>query len=103
MQIEGGYTESTSTGGLRLSRTPNNRGMNLPCPEELCIHTFSNRQDLDDHLQNGDHLSREVALADECTDDRVKMSWLAGLSGQLSLRKSGKLNKIFIIHSQDIF
>ena len=84
-----------------MSHSPNNRGMNLPCPEELCIHTFSNRQDLDDHLQNGDHLSHEVALVDECTEDRVKMSWLAGLSCQVILRKSGKLNKSFIIHFQD--
>ena len=102
MGIEGGYKESTVMGGLALSSCKNTRGMNYPCPEEACVHTFSSRDQLDVHLQTGDHLSGEADYNVECTQDQVKRSWLSGLSGKVTWRKSGDLNNLNSFHFQNI-
>ena len=93
MMIERGYKESTSL-DLTLNTSSNSRGMNYPCPEEACMHTFSSRDQLDAHLTCGNHLSGEATSETECTVDKVNRSWLQGLNEKVAFRKSGDKNSI---------
>ena len=102
MMIERGYKESTSL-DLTLNTCTNSRGMNYPCPEEACMHTFSSRDQLDAHLTCGNHLSGEAASGTECTEDKVKRSWLNGLSGKVAFRKSGGKNSAMLTYILKIY
>ena len=85
MAVIGGYHESTDQNHDVL-KSKANRGMNFPCPDGNCILTFENEARMKKHLLEENHTFEAGVLA-VSTNDRIKKSWVSGLSGNVTLRK----------------
>ena len=88
MQIDGGYKEAEND-DMKMVLSKIKRGMNFPCPEADCILTFSTRDEMNLHLAAGDHVSFESSKGDVKVEDKVRRSWIKGLSGKVQSRKTG--------------
>ena len=89
MEIVGGYYEATDQ-NFNITVGKKSRGMNYPCPDNLCVLTFSTEDLMKKHVADGVH-TEQGDVAVHSTDDRVKRSWISGLSGNVAVRKSGSL------------
>ena len=87
MSIIGGYHEASDQ-NFNILEGKKCRGMNYPCPGDLCVLTFSTESLLKQHLTEGEHMMKG-GIAVQSTSDRVKESWVSGLSGNVGVRKSG--------------
>jgi hypothetical protein len=96
MEIEGGYHEAEDD-NFQMTTRESKQGMNYPCPLSTCVLTFSNEDDMRKHMDTQNHSTGEFCNRTSRVDDRVKMSWVQGLSGKLEARKSGILTKNFVI------
>ena len=79
MVVEGGYKDADDN-NLRLIERKNKQGMNFPCPDKLCVLTFSNEDERMKHVELENHTHREVGGKDIPVEDRVKQNWIKGLS-----------------------
>lgn len=96
MKIEGGYHEAEDD-NFQMTTKEAKHGMNYPCPLSTCVLTFSNKDDMMEHMDRQDHSTGEFCNSSSKVDDRVRMSWVQGLSGKLEVRKAGMQNIKFII------
>ena len=92
MRIEGGYFEAEDDNLLMTTRE-SKQGMNYPCPLDTCVITFSSEDDMMKHMETENHATGNLCSMGSGVDDRVKKSWVVGLSGKLEDRKSGKHTK----------
>ena len=92
MTIEGGYKESQNN-QLKMIVRKSKQGMNFPCPLSTCVLTFSTEEAMKIHMDEGNHSAGEVSGSNSTVDDRVKRSWIQGLSGKLEARKTGIVNR----------
>ena len=88
MKIEGGYQEAEDN-DMRMVLNKHKHGMNFPCPEIDCVLTFSSRDEMSIHLLLGKHSSAENFGMDVKVEDKVRRSWVKGLSGKVEVRKTG--------------
>jgi hypothetical protein len=88
MKIEGGYQEAEDD-DMRMVLNKHKHGMNFPCPEIDCVLTFSSRDEMNIHLLLGKHGSAESIVVDVKVEDKVRRSWIKGLSGKVEARKTG--------------
>ena len=89
MKVEGGYQESENN-DFEMTKRKHKQGMNFPCPELACILTFSTEEEMTVHIDSGNHSSVDMDRDDLTADDKVKMSWIQGLSGSIEAGKTGK-------------
>lgn len=95
MTVINGYYEATDQ-NHHILKSKQSRGMNYPCPNEVCILTFPSLETLQKHLDNGPHVTEEE-INTQSTLDRVKKSWVGGLGGMVGLRKSGLIFRVLNI------
>ena len=95
MIVEGGYREADND-DMKMVFSKVKRGMNFPCPEKDCVLTFSTREEMNIHQRTGRHDLGGLSQADLKVEDKVKRSWIKGLSGKVESRKSGNFLCIFI-------
>ena len=88
MIVEGGYREAEND-DMKMVFSKVKRGMNFPCPEKDCVLTFSTREEMNIHQGTGKHDLGGSSPADLKVEDKVKRSWIKGLSGKVESRKSG--------------
>ena len=91
MDVIDGYQEATDQ-NHNILESKKNRGMNYPCPATECVLTFSSEKLMKKHLAEEEHTQGNDVTV-ESTSDRVKMSWISGLSGNVAVRKSGKKSR----------
>ena len=96
MKIEGGYHEAEDD-NFQMTTKETKHGMNYPCPLATCVLTFSSKEDMMEHRDRQDHSTGEFCNSSSNVDDRVRMSWVQGLSGKLEVRKAGMQIKKFTI------
>ena len=85
MSVIGGYYESADQNHDVL-KSKANRGMNFPCPDKDCVLTFENEAKMKKHLIEENHTCEAGVQAVSC-NDRIKKAWVAGLSGNVTIRK----------------
>ena len=96
MTIPDGYMEAADQNHDILT-SKQLRGRNYPCPTNQCILTFQTEDLMKKHLDEGDHVKGDEVEV-QSTDDRVKQSWVAGLSGKVALRKTGSSKYCYLMH-----
>ena len=89
MTIEGGYHDAENDNHT-VKKSKVVRGMNYPCSNSECILTFSTKDELNQHLGLGRHVSGDSIIGEHVpVGDRVKQAWVTGLSGKVENRKTG--------------
>ena len=92
MKIEGGYHDADNDNHAVI-KSKVVRGMNFPCANPECILTFSTKDEFDQHVKSGGHVSGDAISGEYIpVGDKVKQAWVTGLSGKVESRKTGFYN-----------
>ena len=102
MTIEEEYRDANDD-SMKMMSTSTKQSLNFPCPDVSCVLMFSTEEDMMDHIATGSHTQGRSPGRQYTVNDRVKMTWVKGLSGKAEIRKTGRIvqfNPYFMTHIQ---
>ena len=91
MSVPGGYKESDNQ-NLAMVRGVARRGHNFHCPDLECVAVFDSEEQRAEHLEAGIHFTE--LMGTKSTADRVKASFIHGMSKQVEKWKLGNIKQI---------